>query len=323
MKPLPEELEQIPCPRDPVWGREGEILYGELPDRLFGVQGRWNLRRTRDSDGGALLWLDPRPTAASLPAFYRNYYTHADHQAGHPNRAVEWIYRRGVKALPYMRERVQLERMYLEDGPGRRVLELGCGDGSRLALLREAGWQVTGQEIDASAAQNARSRLGLDIRVGEITAIDLPEGGFDAVVMNHVIEHLLDPLAVLARCRQLLRPGGVFVVTTPNIDSYGHATFGRDWLGLDPPRHLQLFSLAALRALVGRAGFSRVEGWTTCARAQAVGGSSLDIRRGTSPWNRQGAFAHDAAALLFQWRAWWHYRRDPRSGEELVVRASD
>jgi len=313
------DCESHSCPRDPLWNRAGEVLYAGVVDRIFGVPGGWNLRRS-SADSARLLWLDPRPTATLLPSYYRHYYTHGSAAARHRRPALEWLYRGALSTLPYMRERERLERMYLGAGAGRRVLEIGCGDGSRLELLRRQGWQVTGQEVDEAAALRARAQ-GFEVLVGDVASIDLGREPFDAVVMNHVVEHLLEPASVLEHCRRLLGAAGVLVVTTPNLDSYGHQVFGQDWVSLDPPRHLQLFGLEALRSLVAGAGFARIEAWTTPARAEAVGRGSACIRSGRSPWDPDKTLAVHVAALLFQWRALWRHRQAPGCGEELVVRA--
>jgi len=70
-----------------------------------------------------------------------------------------------------------------------------------------------------------------------------------------VIEHLLDPIATLIECAACLRPGGKLVIATPNTASRGHRHFGRSWLHLDPPRHINLFNAGTLTEVARRAGF--------------------------------------------------------------------
>src|SRR5206468_7617752 len=130
-----------------------------------------------------------------------------------------------------------------------------------LAQFRERGWGVEGVEIDPRARAPARERYGLKIHA------TIPAGEFDAVIMNHVLEHLIDPVRSLVECRSVLKPGAALVATTPNLDSRGHRRFGVSWVALDPPRHLHLFTLASLRAAAHKAGFERVEVWATGARA--------------------------------------------------------
>jgi SAM-dependent methyltransferase len=78
---------------------------------------------------------------------------------------------------------------------------------------------------------------------------------FDVITMFHVIEHLWDPVAALAAAASLLKPSGILVVETPNVESWPARIFGRHWVTLDAPRHLALFSENGLSRSVRRAGF--------------------------------------------------------------------
>ena len=299
-----------PCPRDPLFDQPGEVLYADLSDRLFDASGTWSMR-----GNGEMLWLDPRPRADALHLLYQQYYTH-EAAAGSPGGLIGMLYKQSVGRLAYMRERAAMQVMHLGPGEARRVLDVGCGDGALLASLRDMGWQVEGQEVDAQAASRAKEQYDIDVHVGEIEHIDLPEAAFDAVVMNHVVEHLPKPLLVLRRARALLKPSGELIATTPNCRSFGHARFGCEWRGLEVPRHLQVFSTITLQRLAETAGFAGIRVTTSCARAQAFARGSLDIRAGVP-----GGVTRDLQALLFQWRACFHHHRHPDSGEELILRA--
>jgi SAM-dependent methyltransferase len=87
--------------------------------------------------------------------------------------------------------------------------------------------------------------------------VDEP-GGYDVITLSHVIEHVHDPSALLRAIYRMLRPGGLLWLETPNLDSLGHARFGRNWRGLEPPRHLLLFSVDSLKFALAQAGFTRL-----------------------------------------------------------------
>ena len=120
--------------------------------------------------------------------------------------------------------------------------------------MRDLGWVVEGVDFDNKAVQAARER-GLTIRSGSLESQHYPTARFDAVTLNHVVEHLPDALVTLSECHRILKPGGILVLYTPNSVSLGHAVFRSYWRGLEPPRHLQIFGPLSLGALLRQAGF--------------------------------------------------------------------
>jgi len=139
--------------------------------------------------------------------------------------------------------------------PGARLLDVGCGAGEFLAHARVLGWNVTGLEVDPGAAKLAAT-LGIEVVQAPLEHAGIPSTSFDAVTMNHVIEHLHDPEATLREVHRVLRPGGVLWLATPNIDSPLLRRIGARWRGLEPPRHLLLFNRRALSAMLEAAGFA-------------------------------------------------------------------
>lgn len=139
--------------------------------------------------------------------------------------------------------------------PGR-LLDIGCGKGHFLAAARELGWEVSGIDSSESAAASARQLYGLQILVGDVADEAIPGAPFDAITMWHVLEHVPDPTLVVARARELLRPGGRLVVSVPNVASLQARVFGRHWFHLDRQRHVFHFTPRALRTLLERHGFS-------------------------------------------------------------------
>ena len=136
--------------------------------------------------------------------------------------------------------------------PGGRVLDAGAGAGRLVEALRRSGYSASGIEPSARSAAMAAA-LGRDVRNERIE--DHRDGGLDAVVLWHVLEHLDDGRAALAKARSWLRPGGVLVVGVPNIASLQAAVAGAAWLHLDAPRHRVHLTPAGLRALLEDSGF--------------------------------------------------------------------
>jgi SAM-dependent methyltransferase len=168
--------------------------------------------------------------------------------------------------------------MDLEREATGRLLELGCGDGSRLLHMRSRGWTVEGQEIDPSASAFRLRAEGIPVHLGTVESIGLPAAAYDAVVMNHVLEHVIDPIAFMRECARLIKPGGSLVSVTPNMRALGARIFGPSWLGLEPPRHLHLFNGENLKHLARLGGFVRASIRTSYGNADGFAVGSLSIR---------------------------------------------
>lgn len=143
--------------------------------------------------------------------------------------------------------------------PKGRLLEIGCGAGVFLQTMRRRGWDVYGLEPNHESVQRLRSHLGLGVIEGWLEDGDPNWGSFDVIAMLDVIEHLPDPVGALGHIRNLIRPGGVLVLSTPNVSSMEHAWFGARWYPLHPPHHLWLFSPDSLLAAVRESGFTDVK----------------------------------------------------------------
>ncbi len=278
------------------------VRYAGLADRLFSVGGKWNLVECSNPACG-MLWLNPAPVVEDLPQLYRHYYTHEREPLRRWSR-LNRVFRRAEDA--YLAEnygygevrgvwyaRLQAKLMYLRPGrramldsdvfylcaqPGARLFEVGCGSGAMLNRMQERGWRVEGIDFDSAAVAQACS-FGLQVRVGDILKTDLTADTYDVVVMSHVIEHVPDPQSLLRECWRLLRPGGRLVVVTPNSQALSRRLFGRYWMPLDPPRHLALFTVPALKRLSEDAGFGIETLRTTARGASGVLEASVSILR--------------------------------------------
>ncbi|HMC66442.1 MAG TPA: class I SAM-dependent methyltransferase, partial [Gemmataceae bacterium] len=136
-----------------------------------------------------------------------------------------------------------------------RLLDFGCGGGSFLERMHRQGWRVTGIDVSAEAVERIRTELDLQAVLGTLPHPDLQPETFDVITMWHSLEHVHAPRTVLREAHRLLAPGGKLLVAVPNIDSLPFRWFGRDWLGLDLPRHLTHFAPWTLRLMLERTGF--------------------------------------------------------------------
>lgn len=154
--------------------------------------------------------------------------------------------------------KTRLDREYRHLPPlplGGRLLDVGCGNGSFMQVARGCGWDVVGIDPDPKAVAHALGQ-GLRVIQGDIEHFEGASEIFNVITLNHVIEHLHDPVAVLKACYRLLKPGGSLWLETPNVDSLGHRRYLKNWRGLETPRHLVLFNQKSLTKALADAGFS-------------------------------------------------------------------
>ena len=214
---------------------------------LFEV-GAYHIMLCRDC-GGGFIW--PMPRASELPGIYGERYGD-DYLKGvmHEASFAEARFQDVIAAIGRWHP-ATLGRQR------RRVLDVGCGSGRFLALLRDAGWEVHGVEISSGLSKYARE-LGLDVLQGEFLAADLPIGAFDLVCMFHVVEHFIDPAAALRKVHDLLAPGGVLFVETPNWSSIGALVRGPRWSHFIPPEHVTYLGPKSVSRLAESCGLSTV-----------------------------------------------------------------
>lgn len=161
------------------------------------------------------------------------------------------IFERLVSGFRRLRMRAILRRV---PGPGA-LLDVGCGRGILLALFREKGWKILGTQLSRTAADSARRRYGMEVRVGELPEIPLPGETFDVAAFFHVLEHLDRPEAYLRKAWELLAPGGLLVAEVPNFASPGFRILGARNFCVDFPNHLVFFTPGSLTKLLNRCGF--------------------------------------------------------------------
>jgi SAM-dependent methyltransferase len=132
--------------------------------------------------------------------------------------------------------------------PAGRLLDVGCGHGLLLDEARRRGYEVEGLELSSRTATYAREVLGLSVLERPLEEHH-PAEPYAAIVMADVIEHMDDPADAIRRCRDLLRPGGVLCVVTPDPSSLTARLAGARWWGL-LPAHTYLLPRLTLRELI-------------------------------------------------------------------------
>ena len=224
-----------------------------VPDRLGVTQATYDYVRCATC---GLVSLHPRPTFEETGAFYPESFWRSK-EANQPSSVMKdletWMRDRLVRA--------DFAVVAPHFGPGLRHLDVGCATGDFMALCQSRGTRSIGIELGEAAVQRCRER-GFEAIQGDLVEHDFGGEKFDLITYNGVLEHVPDPRAHLAKCRTLLKTGGVVVVLgVPNIESAGFWLARERWIGLDVPRHIHQFSKKTLQHLLAVTGFevSRVE----------------------------------------------------------------
>lgn len=219
--------------------------------------------------------------------FRRSVLHYAD---GTPKAALpayfDWAARL-VSIVPPLRKRARYglpDELAVTDG-NRRCLEIGPGRGTELRLLRQIGWHPVGLEIDPVAADLAENNSGCKVHVGQIESADFVDGQFSMIYMNHVVEHLSDLRASLARCHEWLSDGGRLVLVYPNPRSLVNRTSGRYSPNWDAPRHLVLAPSRTMTNLLKHLGFSWVKTVTSAHRTVGLRLIARHYRAGNTGWH--------------------------------------
>lgn len=132
------------------------------------------------------------------------------------------------------------------------ILDIGCGDGFVLSVLKKIGWEVYGTEVSQEAVKAAQKN-SLTVYLGQVEDIDFKNKRFDFIRMSHSLEHLPDPKRSLKLVNTLLKPDGQLIILVPNYQSPAAKVFGKRWLGLDLPRHLYVFTPTTITKLLKKA----------------------------------------------------------------------
>jgi len=322
-------------------GSEGSVIYSNLTDRQSATAGVWSIRRCTNRRC-ELTWLDPLPLERELAKAYGTYYTHAGRgpNGGALARAmnaakigylanhfgygesvgsfariaglIPWLY-------PGRPPELDLSVMWLEASQKGTLLDIGAGSGWLVEHMSKLGWSAQGLDVDPVAVRNARER-GLNFRQGDVFDQAYPDATFDAVTMCHSIEHVPEPVKLVTECLRIIKPGGQFVMVTPNSDSLGHRFFGGSWFPLDPPRHLHLFNRQSMTSMIAKAGAGSFRMFSSCRDANGIFVASRAIqRRGRFDVNAPRSVLDKFAGRMAQIAEILALLANPWCGEELVA----
>lgn len=226
--------------RCPLCGGSATGAFLKAPDRFHLRREIYELMRC---GGCGCVWLADPPAPQEMALHYSDDYHRAIAKAGETAAGVRW------------RRHRELISEYKRGGA---ILDIGCSSGAFLGTIKGDGWKLYGIEMERTTADQARLATGAEVFVGDVMDAPFAPESFDAVTCFDVLEHVYEPRAFLSRVLQWLKPGGMFFVMVPNIDSWEARVFGSYWYGLELPRHTFHFSPRSLRHVMTTVGFSEV-----------------------------------------------------------------
>jgi 2-polyprenyl-3-methyl-5-hydroxy-6-metoxy-1,4-benzoquinol methylase len=143
--------------------------------------------------------------------------------------------------------------------PLGKLLDIGCSTGAFLWEASLRYWEVSGIEISDAAAAVARGKFHLPVMTGTLLDSSYDNETFDVVTAWDVIEHIAQPAPFMTTVRKILKPGGLFLLNTPNINSADATCAGKQWRHLDAPLHPILYDFISIRFLLKKFGFECLE----------------------------------------------------------------
>ena len=208
----------------------------------------WSARPFCNCRQCQLLRTSPRPAAQSSGLYYPPSYA--------PYRSTKVTTRvsasRGLGAR--LVRQLRIGHDCLPPMPPGHMLELGCASGRFLHHMAGKGWRVAGIESSSTAAA-AASELGFEVFAGRVEDAPAPRQPYDLIVAWMVLEHLHQPVEVLHRLAEWLRPEGWFVFSVPNAEGPWWSLFGDCWYELSLPQHLYHFTPTTVRQLLEHTGW--------------------------------------------------------------------
>lgn len=202
--------------------------------------------------GCGLVYLANPPSGEDLQKMYSadaDYHTQLYDPAGHD--------------FALMTENAAIHMKFVQKiAQNGRLLDVGCSVGHFLDRARSAGFDCSGVEFSKESRDFAQQHFALPVEGGSIHDVSHGDASLDLITMFDVIEHVPDPAADIAKAYRLLKPGGWFVLSTPNIDglfprvSYKLAHTLNYWPHPEPPHHIYQFSIRTLRAMLEKGGFT-------------------------------------------------------------------
>jgi 2-polyprenyl-3-methyl-5-hydroxy-6-metoxy-1,4-benzoquinol methylase len=230
-----------------ICGQVCQTTLSGLFDVRFGAPGRYNIVQCTQC---GLMQTWPRPSETKIKELYECFYNRGAEKNTTYDAARQYFL---TSSLYRLWLRWDGDVFFQLRGGAGRLLDVGCNEGRGLSWYIRNGFHAEGLEINERAAAVAREN-GYTVHVTPLSEFDSPES-YDVIILSNVLEHVLDPLAMLTNIRRLLKPGGQVWISLPNADSFWSRVFGPFWINWHVPYHICHFSPHTLKALLAQANF--------------------------------------------------------------------
>jgi SAM-dependent methyltransferase len=226
-----------------------EPYIGEIWDDRYGCPGKFSVLRCATC--GQMV-TSPLLAEEDLPALYSQYYPRRETDFDAVRGEADAVLVKGSERKRYW-DGSDNQGQY-SVGPGQKVLDIGCGSCVSLLEVRNLGGEAWGIETDPNVRAIA-DHFGLAVHIGSIHDDPFPGVDFDLIVLNQVIEHVPDPVALLKLIQGRLRPDGKIVLAFPNTSSLYKRIFGRRWVNWHIPYHLHHYNKTSFALIAEQAGY--------------------------------------------------------------------
>jgi len=230
-----EDLEETPCPV--CGGSEVKLVYGFDPFRVL---------RCRTCTLG---YLSPRLKREVVAQLYREgYFASKDAQSrGYADYTALAPLLKKTALRRYRRIRSRIA--------GGALLDIGCAHGYALDALKEDFDRCCGVDLSLEAIREVE-RKGHEGHTGDLFSVPWEKEAFDLVLCFDTLEHIYEPVPFMNKVADLLRPGGVTAMATPNLNSWLSRLSRRGWVSFKIPEHVTYFTPSSMRRLFESAGLS-------------------------------------------------------------------
>lgn len=232
-------------------GSKKSNLFIKTPDRAYGT----GFYAYQICPRCKLIRLSPRPSKNNLKKYYPSTYR-AYRRLGGVN-TVQKLVRYLINNNQIIAKLLIKDNLFFEKKKGR-ILDVGCGSGFYLGILKGWGWNTHGVEMDNNAVSVAKKSGIVNIKHGDLASAKYPDNYFDVVRFSHVMEHVALPSNEIKETMRILKPKGKIVIIAPNINSVFFKLFKTCWYPLEPPRHFYQYSPVTIAKYLEKGGFKKV-----------------------------------------------------------------